>query len=180
MIFKKTKFKGVFIIHIDPIKDKRGFFARSFCQEEFNKHDLDFRIIQSSLSYNKEKGTLRGMHYQTAPFMEKKLVSCIRGEIYDVVVDLRPNSNTYCKWFAAELNDKDFKMLYIPEGFAHGFQTLSDNTIVFYQISQFYQTQNAGGVRWDDPAFNIKWPKINKLIISEKDQKYPYFNKEIK
>ena len=180
MIFQKTKLKGAYVIEIDPIKDKRGFFARTFCQREFKKHGLIFNIVQSSLSYNKKKGTLRGMHYQAAPYAEKKIVSCIRGKIYDVVIDLRPNSITYCQWLAIELSDKDFNMLYIPEGFAHGFQTLSVDAIVFYQISQFYKPQNARGVRWNDPTFNIKWPKINQCIMSATDKGYPNFNREVK
>lgn len=180
MIFKKTKLKGAYIIKIEPIKDYRGFFSRTFCQKEFKQYGLDFKIVQCNLSYNKKRGTLRGMHYQTTPYEEKKLVSCTKGNIYDVIIDLRPNSDTFCQWIAVELSAENCNMLYIPTGFAHGFQTLCDQTMIYYQISEYYQPQNAKGVCWDDLAFNIKWPKINKRIISEKDREYPNFNREVK
>ena len=174
MIFKETKLKGAYIIELEPLEDERGFFARSFCQKEFEEHGLNFRIVQCNLSYNRKKGTLRGMHYQVAPYEEAKLVSCIRGAMYDVIVDLRASSPTYCQWFAVELTAENYKMLYIPVGFAHGFQTLADNTTVFYQMSGFYHPECAGDVRWDDPAFGIEWP-IKHLVISSKDQSYKNF-----
>jgi len=169
MIFTETKLKGPYIIELEPLEDERGFFARSFCQKEFEEHGLNPFIVQCNVSFNKEKGTLRGMHYQVAPHEEAKLVSCIKGAIYDVIIDLRPDSATYCQWFAVELSAENYKMLYVPESFAHGFQTLEDNTVVFYQMSEFFHPECAGGVRWDDPAFEIEWP-IKKLIVSSKDK----------
>jgi dTDP-4-dehydrorhamnose 3,5-epimerase len=159
------------------LEDERGFFARSFCQKEFEEHGLNPCIVQCNISYNKKKGTLRGMHYQVAPHEEAKIVSCIRGAIYDVIIDLRPNSSTYCQWFAMELSSENYKMLYIPEGFAHGFQTLEYNTTVFYQIAEFYHPKSAKGIRWNDSAFQIKWP-ISDWIISKKDRDYASFKKE--
>jgi dTDP-4-dehydrorhamnose 3,5-epimerase len=174
MIFRETNLKGVYVIELELLEDERGFFARSFCKEEFKEHDLNFCIVQCSLSYNKKRGTLRGMHYQVAPYEETKLVSCIRGAIYDVIIDLRANSSTYCQWFAAELTAENHKMLYVPEGFAHGFQTLADNTTVLYQMSEFYHPECARGVRWDDTAFGVKWP-IKNYVISAKDRQFPDF-----
>ncbi|MFX0134686.1 MAG: dTDP-4-dehydrorhamnose 3,5-epimerase, partial [Candidatus Hodarchaeota archaeon] len=150
MIFKETKLKDAYIIELEPMQDERGFFARSFCQKKFEEHGLNPCIAQCNISFNKKKGTLRGMHYQVAPHKEAKIVSCVRGTIYDVIIDLRPNSSTYCQWFAIELDAEDYKMLYIPEGFAHGFQTLEGNTVVFYHMSEFYHPECARGVRWND------------------------------
>ena len=171
MIFKETKLKGAYIIELKPLEDERGFFARSFCQKEFAEHGLNFSIVQCNLSYNKKKGTLRGMHYQIAPHEEAKLVSCIRGAIYDVIIDLRADSSTYRQWFAVELTAGNYRMLYIPADFANGFQTLEDNTVVFYQISEFYHPEYARGVRWDDPAFGIDWP-IKRSVVSSKDKSH--------
>ena len=178
MIFKETKLKGARIIELEPSQDERGFFARSFCQKEFEEHGLKTRVAQCNISYNKKRSTLRGMHYQVAPHEETKLVSCVRGAIYDVIIDLRQNSPTYCQWFHVELSAKDYRMLYIPEGFAHGFQTLEDDTVVFYQMFEFFHPECARGVRWDDPAFGVEWPKVSKRIISDKDQSYLYFVKD--
>lgn len=174
MIFKETKLKGAYIIELEPIEDERGFFARSFCIEEFKKNGINFNIVQCNISYNEKKGTLRGMHYQVAPYEEAKLVSCIKGAIYDIIIDLRKSSFTYCQWVAVELTAENYKMLYIPKGFAHGFQTLEDNSVVFYQMSEFYHPECARGVRWDDPAFGIKWP-LAEVIISAKDRGYSDF-----
>lgn len=172
MIFRETKLKGAYVIELELLEDERGFFARSFCQKEFEEHGLNSHIAQCNISYNKKEGTLRGMHYQEAPYEEAKLVSCIRGMIYDVIIDLRPDSSTYCQWVAVELNAENYKMLYVPEGFAHGFQTLEDSTEVFYRMSEFYHPECAQGVRWDDPKFNIEWPKVEDRIISSKDKSY--------
>lgn len=169
MIFKETELKGAYIIELEPIEDERGEFARSFCKNEFKEHGLNLTIAQCNISFNKKKSTLRGMHYQAAPHEETKLVSCMRGAIYDVIIDLRPDSSTYCQWFAVELIADNYTMLYIPEGFAHGFQALQDNTVVFYQMSEFYHPECARGVRWDDHAFNIVWP-LSVPIISERDR----------
>jgi len=174
MIFKETKLKGAYIIEIEPIEDKRGFFARSFCEEEFKKHGLNPHIAQCNISYNEKKGALRGMHYQVAPYEEAKLVRCTRGAVYDVIVDLRPDFPTFKQWIAVELTQENRRMVYIPEGFAHGFQTLEDHTEVFYQMSEFYHPECARGVRWNDLAFGIIWP-VDGQIISVGDQQYPDF-----
>ena len=175
MLFNKTKFKGVFIIKPERLKDRRGFFARTFCQKEFKKHGLNPHIVQCSISLNKKKGTLRGIHYQAFPHQEAKLVSCTRGAIYDVLVDLRPGSSTFKQWMTVELTADNHWMLCVPKGVAHGFQTLKDNTEVLYQMFEFYYPEYARGVRWNDSAIGIKWP-LKKCIISPKDQKFPNFN----
>lgn len=175
MLFKETGLPGAYIIEVERKGDKRGFFARSYCRQEFKDAGIDFSLVQSSISYNKIKGTLRGMHYQIAPYEEAKIVSCIKGVIWDVIIDLRIGSPTYCKWFAAELSFSKYNSLYVPKGFAHGFQTLENDTTVFYQISEFYHSESARGVRWNDPVFKIEWPEIRKRIISDKDSKYPDF-----
>lgn len=172
MKFIETQLKGAFIIEPERLEDERGFFQRSFCQNEFEAHGLNPKVVQCNISYNKHKGTLRGMHYQAAPMAEAKLIRCTRGAIYDVIIDLRPESPTYCQWLAKELNAENFRMIYIPEGFAHGFQTLEDDTEVFYQMSEFYSPEHARGVRWDDPMFAIEW-LLNTKIISEKDKNFP-------
>lgn len=176
MKFIETELKGAYIIEPEFLKDNRGFFARSFCQNEFKERDINFQIVQSNISYNIKKGTLRGMHYQTEPYEEAKIVSCIKGIIYDVIIDLRTDSSTYCRWFAVELNEDDFKIIYVPKGFAHGFQTLEDDVAVFYQMSEFYYSESASGVRWDDPVFNIRWP-LPPTNISKKDQSYSFYGK---
>jgi len=171
MIFKETTLQGAFIIELARIEDERGFFARAWCQKEFDAHGLNPLIVQCNISYNKKKGILRGMHYQAAPYEEAKVVSCIRGSIYDVIIDLRRDSATYCQWYAVELSSDNYRMLYVPIGFAHGFQTLEDNTVVFYQMSEFYHPECAQGVKWDDPAFGVKWPIANP-IIAAKDRSF--------
>jgi len=176
MIFTETALKGAFVIELEKNEDERGFFARTFCRKEFEAYGLNPNLVQCNISFNEKKGTLRGMHYQTAPHEETKLVSCIRGAIYDVIIDLRPDSPTYCQWFAVELSAENYKMLYVPGGFAHGFQTLEDNTVVFYQMSEFYHPECARNVRWDDPAFGIGWP-LSGRIMSKKDMNYPDFRK---
>ena len=169
MIFRETKLKGAFIIEPERLEDERGFFAHTFCQGEFGTHGLNTRFAQCNISFNKRKGTLRGMHYQVAPYEEAKLVRCTMGAIYDVIIDLRPESLTFKQWMAVELTAENRRMLYIPEGFAHGFQTLEGNTEVFYQMSEFYHPECARGVRWDDPAFGIQWPIKEEMIISSRD-----------
>jgi len=177
MNFIETRFKGVFIIEPERLEDERGFFARTYCQKEFDAHGINLKIAQCNVSHNKYKGTLRGMHYQAAPMAEAKLVSCTRGTIYDVIIDLRPESPTYCQWLAEELNAENRKMMYVPEGFAHGFQTLEDDTEVFYQMSEFYSPEHARVERWDDPVFGIEWP-FNTKIISENDNNYSFISKQ--
>ncbi len=174
MIFTETALKGAFQVDIEPHRDDRGFFARSFCQREFSAIGLKTTVAQCNVSFNHKKGTIRGMHYQVAPKAEAKLVRCTRGAIYDVIIDLRPESATWCNWVAVDLTEDNSRMLYIPEGFAHGFQTITNDTEVFYQMFEFYSPEHARGVRWDDPTFRIGWPLPNP-IISEKDKAYdPY------
>lgn len=174
MIFTETKLKGVFIIEPERLEDERGFFARTFCQEEFAAHGLNPRVVQCNISFNKKGGTLRGMHYQIAPYEEAKLIRCTRGAIYDAIINLRPESSTFKQWIAVELTADNRRMLYIPEGFAHGFQTLEDNTEVFYQMSEFYHPECARGVRWDDPEFGIEWPLLHP-ILSDSDCSFNNF-----
>jgi dTDP-4-dehydrorhamnose 3,5-epimerase len=174
MIFTETKIKSVYIIEPELLTDERGFFARSFCREEFQKKGLETDIVQCNISYNKKKGTLRGMHYQVPPFEEAKIVSCTNGSIYDVVVDLRRDSPTYKKWVASELSEKNFKMVYIPRGCAHGFQTLDDNSIVCYQMTECFHPEYARGLRWDSLSIGIVWP-VPAMFMSEKDKNYQDF-----
>ncbi len=174
MRFIETQLEGAYIIEPEHLEDERGFFARSFCQKEFEEHGLNSKVVQCNISYNKRKGTLRGMHYQAPPKAEAKLVRCTHGSIYDVIIDLRHDSSTYCQWIAVELNAGNFRMLYIPESFAHGYQTLEDNTELFYQMSEYYHPKFARGIRWDDPAFGIIW-HLPEPIISNKDMSYNDF-----
>jgi dTDP-4-dehydrorhamnose 3,5-epimerase len=175
MIFTETKLQGAYLISIEKLQDSRGFFARSWCQQEFSNYNLNSNLVQCNISFNYHKGTLRGMHYQTAPYQEAKLIRCTKGAIYDVIVDLRQNSITFGQYVAVELSANNYEMLYIPEGFAHGFLTLTDNTEVFYQMSEFYQPQYAKGFKWNDPWCNIQWPS-NINIISDQDRSWPYFS----
>lgn len=177
MLFTETNLRGAYLIDIEQRQDERGFFARAWCQQEFEDHGLVARVVQANISYNKRAGTLRGMHYQKAPYAETKLVRCVRGAIYDVIIDLRPDSPTYMQWLGVELTAENYRMLYVPEGFAHGFQTLADNTEVTYQVSQFYTPGAEGGLRYDDPAFKIEWP-VAVRVISEKDRNWPDYEPE--
>jgi dTDP-4-dehydrorhamnose 3,5-epimerase len=172
MIFTETELKGAYSIDLERREDDRGFFARTWCQQEFEAHGLVARIVQANTSYNKVKGTLRGMHYQRAPYAETKLVRAVRGAIYDVIVDLRPDSVTYKRWIGVELTADNRRALFVPEGFAHGFITLEDNTDVSYQVSAFYTPGAEGGARYNDPAFDIQWP-VPVSVISEKDAAWP-------
>lgn len=174
MTFHETKIPGVFEIHLERKSDERGFFARTWCQEEFKAHGLNPRLVQCSVSFNRRKGTLRGMHYQVAPYAESKLVRCTRGAIHDVVLDLRSDSPTFKGWVAVVLTSETRNMVYVPEGCAHGFLTLEDEAEVSYQMSEFYNAESARGVRWDDPAFRIAWPGSVE-VISERDRTYPNF-----
>ena len=176
MIFTETKLKGAFVIDLERREDSRGFFARAFCQHEFTDHGLKPIIAQANLAHNRQKGTIRGMHFQYPPAAETKLVRCTRGMIFDVVIDLRPSSPTYCQWEAVDLSADNYRALYIPEYCAHGFQTLEDGCEVFYQMYEFYAPEYASGVRWDDPAFGISWP-VPEPIISERDRSYPLYKK---
>ena len=175
MIFNKTDLVDAYTIDPKKLEDERGFFARAWCQKEFEEHGLQTRYVQCNMSYNPARGTLRGVHYQISPYEETKLVRCIRGAIYDVIIDLRPQSATYMRWIGVELSAENRRMLCVPEGFAHGFQTLCDDTEVFYQLSQFYQPGAESGIRWNDSTFGIEWPDVASRIISEKDQNWPDF-----
>lgn len=174
MRFIPTELDGAYIIELEPAIDERGFFARIFCEKEFRKRGLTSHFVQCNIAWSKSKGTIRGMHYQIAPHAEAKLVRCTRGAIYDVVIDLRPESSTYCKWTAVELTPMSEKMQYVQEGFAHGYQTLEPNTEVSYWMSNFYMPSVQVGVRWNDPSFGIHWPILNP-ILSEKDQSHQDF-----
>ena len=165
---------GAFVLELEKREDDRGFFARTWCQREFLEHGLNPRLVQCSISYNCTKGTLRGMHYQVAPHEEAKLIRCTAGSIRDVIIDLRPASPSFKQHFAVTLSAGNYRMIYVPEGFAHGFQTLEDNTEILYQMSEFYDPESARGVRWDDPAFAIVWPSANR-IITERDRTWPDF-----
>ena len=172
MIFTETKLKGAFVIVPEKLEDERGFFTRVFDEKKFEECGLNPRVVQCNISFNKNKGTLRGMHYQIAPYEETKLVRCTKGKIFDVIIDLRPESKTFMQWFGIELSEENHKMLYVPEEFAHGFQTLEDNSEIFYQVSQIYSPKYELGLRWDDPALQISWP-IKSVIISKKDLAWP-------
>jgi dTDP-4-dehydrorhamnose 3,5-epimerase len=174
MTFRETKLAGVFEIEPVPIRDERGFFARTWCRKEFQSNFLSHEVAQCSLSHNTRKGTLRGMHYQMAPWQETKIVRCTSGAIYDVVLDLRPASPSFKAWVAVVLSADRRNMVYVPEGCAHGFLTLEDSTEVLYQMSEFYSAESSRGVRWNDPAFAIAWPGEPE-VISERDRTYPDF-----
>ena len=174
MIFTETTLKGAFVIDPEPVRDERGMFARTWCQKEFESKGLKATWVQNNISVNTRKGTLRGMHYQVAPHKEAKLVQCTIGTIYDVIVDLRPTSTTYCKYFGVVLSAENRRMLFIPETFAHGFVTLQDHSEVFYHMSEFHAPSSARGFRWNDSAFNIEWPE-SISAMSEKDKQWPPF-----
>ena len=171
MIFLETGLSGAYVIEPERIEDERGFFARSWCQREFEAQGLASHLAQCNISFNKVKGTLRGMHYQDVPFAETKLVRCTKGSLYDVIVDIRPDSATFLQWRGVELTAENRTMLYVPQGFAHGFQTLVDETEVFYQMSEFYAPEYGRGFRWNDPLLDISWP-AEVTAISTRDQAY--------
>jgi dTDP-4-dehydrorhamnose 3,5-epimerase len=172
VIFKPLPLKDAFLVEPERLKDNRGFFARSFCFKEFEKNGLNPRLAQCNISFNITKGTLRGMHYQSPPFMEAKLIRCTKGSVHDVMVDLRSDSKTYLRHYGVRLDADNRLMVYVPKGFAHGFITLEDHSEVFYQMSEFYSSDNAHGFRWDDTCFKIEWP-LSPTVISDKDSSYP-------
>lgn len=174
MIFTETSLKGAFVIEIKKLEDERGFFGRSWCKKEMEDHGLNGNVVQANTSLSKKKGTMRGFHFQRHPHEETKLIRCTRGAIYDVIVDLRKDSPTYLQWFGIELTEDNYKMVYIPENFAHGFLTLTDNAEVYYLVTNPYTPNAEGGIRHDDPALNINWP-IPVTVVSEKDQSHPDF-----
>jgi dTDP-4-dehydrorhamnose 3,5-epimerase len=173
MIFKETKLRGAYVIEPELIEDERGFFARTWSQEDFAARGLNSKLVQCNSSFNKQRGTLRGMHYQIPPHEEAKLVRCTAGAIYDVILDLREDSPTRSEWIAVELSARNRQMVYVPEGFAHGFQTLEDETEVCYQVSAYYHEESARGVRWDDLAFGIDWP-LPVSVVSDRDRSHPF------
>ena len=179
MRFLETKLKDLFIIELEKSEDERGSFYRIWDKKIFQENGLNDNLVQISISFNKKKGTLRGMHFQKKPFEEAKIVRCTKGKIFDVVIDLRPESKTFMSWASFELDSNESKILYIPEGFAHGFQTLEDNTELVYQISNWYSPEHASGLRWDDNKFQINWP-IQNPIISKKDLTFDSAEKYLK
>lgn len=176
MNFKETKLKGAYILDAERFQDNRGFLTVGFNKEEFDEMELNSQISQCNISYNIKKGTVRGMHYQKSPHGEVKIVMCPKGAILDVIIDLRPDSPTFCQWFSVKLTEENFKMIYIPKGFAHGFQTLKDDTVVYYYVSEYYHPESACGVRWNDRAFSINW-SLPVSEISERDLAHPDFQK---
>lgn len=178
MIFTELPLRGAYLIACEEQRDERGTFARLYCREEFARHGVDFAIRQASLSTNRERGTLRGLHYQRHPNQEIKLVSCLRGAIFDCVVDLREDSPTYLRHVAVELRELGAMML-VPKDFAHGFQTLTDNAVVQYHMSADYIAEAQGGLRWDDPALGIVWPECERRIISDRDQSHPLLGERV-
>jgi dTDP-4-dehydrorhamnose 3,5-epimerase len=172
--FEPLTLQGAYLIHLDRLEDDRGFFARAWCEHELADQGLNTRIAQANVSFNKTKGTLRGMHYQAPPYAEVKLVRCTRGAIYDVIIDIRPDSQTFRRWLSVELNEDNHDTLYIPEGFAHGFQTLEDGAEVYYQHSEFYTPGAERGLRYNDPAFGIAWP-LPVASINPRDESWPLF-----
>ena len=175
MIFTKTTVNDAYIVELDKREDHRGFFARTWDKNEFEEHNLNSNLVQCNVSFSKKRGTLRGMHYQKKPFEESKLIRCTKGKIFDVIIDLRTHSSTFKKWFGVELTQENYKMLYVPEGFAHGFQSLEDNSEIIYQVSEFYTPNSELGIHWNDPAFNITWP-IEEKIITDKDNSWKLFD----
>jgi dTDP-4-dehydrorhamnose 3,5-epimerase len=175
VIFDETRLPGAYTIDLERREDPRGFFARTFCANEFAEHGLNTRIVQANVSWNPRQGTLRGMHFQRAPHAEVKVVRATRGAIRDVIIDLRPESPTFKEWIAVDLTAENGRALYVPEGFAHGFQTLVPDCEVHYLVTEFYTPEAEGGVRWDDPAFGIEWPDPENAFLSEKDAAWPDF-----
>lgn len=171
MIFHSTPLQGAYVIDLEPFKDDRGLFARTFCEREFEQIHHEKKFVQMNHSLNKHKGTLRGLHYQKPPFAEIKLIRCIRGSVWDVLVDIRKESPTFMQHFGVELSEQNMRMIYIPKGFAHGFQTLEDDTALIYHHTEFYTPSSEGGLKYDDPALNIQW-KMPPSVMSEKDQNY--------
>ena len=178
MKFSQTPIHGAYTIELEPFQDQRGFFARSWCKKEFKKYGLAHNFVQCNISCNKKKGTVRGMHYQTTPHQEIKLVHCIQGSVYDVIIDLRKDSPSYLQWFGTLISFENKKMVYIPAGCAHGYQSLQDNSAVYYHVSNFYAPSFEKGIHWKDPLFSIQWP-IKNAIVSEKDNNFPFLSRTI-
>jgi dTDP-4-dehydrorhamnose 3,5-epimerase len=178
VIFTETPLKGAFVLDIEKIEDNRGFNARAVCQREFSTHGMTSQFVQGNILYNKTKGTLRGFHFQTPPCAETKLFRCIRGAVYDVIIDMRRESPTYKKWFGVELTATNYRMLYLPGNFAQGFITLADDTELFYLVSEFYSPGHERGIRYDDPQFGVVWPAPVE-VISAKDRNWPDYSENV-
>jgi len=177
MIFNKLDLNDAFTIELDLNEDERGFFSRFYCKKEFQELGIENNVVQINTSLSKYKGTLRGIHYQLEPKAESKIVRCIKGSIWDLILDVRPNSSTFGKWFGTELNQNNRKMMYVPKGFGHAFISLEDNSEILYLVSEYYSPENERGIRWDDTRFEIDWP-IKPIIISDKDRIYPDYNEK--
>lgn len=169
MVFTRTRIPGAFLIEIEKRSDARGFFARAWCENEFHEHGIDVQFVQANIGFSEHAGTVRGLHYQLAPHEETKLIRCTRGAVFDVIVDLRTTSPGYKQWYGVELSEQNHRMLYVPGGCAHGYQTLTESAEVFYPVSTFFKPEAERGIRYDDPTFNIEWP-IHVRVISEKDR----------
>jgi dTDP-4-dehydrorhamnose 3,5-epimerase len=176
MTFRELELPGAFLVELDRIEDERGFFARTFCRDEFAEHGLETEFVQANTAFNRKAGTLRGLHFQAEPHEETKLIRCTRGAVYDVIVDLRPGSATYTRWVGVELTAENDAQLYVPRRFAHGYQTLVDDTETSYLMGTAYEASAARGVRWDDPAFGIDWPEAVERTINERDRAWPDFS----
>lgn len=179
MKFQKTKIKGVYIIEPELKKDRRGYFVRVFCKKEIENLGINFKIVQVNRSFTKKKGTIRGLHYQVSPHWEDKIIQCIQGDIYNVVLDLRRNSHTFGKWIAEKLSEKNKKIIFVPKGCANGIQTLTNNCLIEYFMSEYYSPKSGVGIRWNDPFFKIKWP-LRRIFLSKKDKNWKYYNNIIK
>ncbi len=176
MKFQETSVSGALLIEPEAFSDDRGCFMRAYCEKEFNKAGIDLSVVQANLVGSRHRGTLRGMHYQNEPYEEGKLIRCIAGSVFDVVLDIRTGSETYGQWYGAELTGTNRRMLYVPPGCAHGYLTLEDDTEVYYLVSEFYQPGAEQGIRWNDPVFSIDWPIKDDLVMSDKDRAWPDFN----
>jgi dTDP-4-dehydrorhamnose 3,5-epimerase len=180
MIFSPTRIRGAMVVEIEPRADERGLFARGFCRREFEAHGLNPNVAQANIGMSRQRGTLRGLHYQIPPHAETKLVRCTAGAIFDVIVDLRPGSASYKQWVGVELTAANRRMLYVPEGCAHGYLALADNSEVFYLVSEFYAPGAERGLRWNDPAFGIEWPVTGDPMLSDKDRGWPDWSEHVR
>lgn len=178
MIVHSTPLNGAKLLEIEPIKDQRGYFARTYCNNILAEHGIDFKLKQANIAFNEHMLTLRGMHFQRPPYCEEKIVTCYQGSLYDVIIDLNKNSSTFGQWYGVTLSAENQLSLYVPKGFAHGYVTLQARTAIHYMVSEFYTPSHESGIRWNDPAINIEWPQRQNLSISSKDQQWEWFDME--